>query len=99
MRPSFEVRSRPIVISSKPTSNIVDGIDRDAKHKTKLIEPNMTRTDRSPAFAFPKSIIEYYSILWSRGRNRRLNTGTLPLIDLILAKKTYPNNDLKGEST
>ena len=59
MRPSFEVRSSPTVISSKPTSNIVDGIDRDAKHKTKLIEPNMTRTDRSPAFAFPKNIIEW----------------------------------------
>ena len=58
MRPSFEVRSRPTVISSKPTSNIVEGIDRDAKHKTKLIEPNMTRTDRSPAFALPKKTLK-----------------------------------------
>ena len=92
MRPSFEVRSRPTVISSKPTSNIVDGIDRDAKHKTKLIEPNMTRTDRSPAFAFPKNIIEWLPQHFMVPISNQKVENWDPTL-------TYPNNDLKGEST
>ena len=53
MSPNLDVLSTPSVSVSNPTSNIVDGIDSEAKDRTKLIEPNMTKIERSPAFAVP----------------------------------------------